>query len=174
MRCSEPGGSVAAAIHAPRGADRWAWDARRNMRYLLKVLILFILLGTLSGCHKSGTWVDDSGNWKRAFGRPPPKEIEVLHSIYWRSPHFSHEDGWTFHIKSPSSFYKEWLAAYKVKHPDSAGLERLESLKRDKPSWFLPKPMAEYDVWVIDEPYSSFGLFVDRITGEWFVTDSAS
>jgi hypothetical protein len=126
----------------------------------------------LCGCHKSGTWTDDAGNWKRAFGRSPPKELQIVHSIYWRTPHFTREDGWTFHIKSPSSFYKEWLAAYKVRHPDPAELQRLELLKADKPSWFLPKPMTEYEVWVIDQPDSNFGLFIDRTTGEWFVTDS--
>jgi hypothetical protein len=45
-------------------------------------------------------------------------------------------------------------------------------MKQDKPTWFLPKPMAEYEIWVIDEPDSNFGLFIDRTTGEWFVTDS--
>jgi hypothetical protein len=45
-------------------------------------------------------------------------------------------------------------------------------MKKDKPAWFLPKPMAEYDIWVTDDPNSNFGLFIDRTTGEWFVTDS--
>src|SRR5512133_4245661 len=138
------------------------------MRRLITLLVAFILAVGLSGCHRSGTWVNDPGNWKRAFGHPPPKEPQVVRSIFWRTPHFTREDGWTFHIKSPPSFYKEWLAAYKVEHPDSAGLQKLESLKKDKPAWFLPKPMAEYEIWVIDEPYSNFGLFIDRTTGEWF------
>jgi hypothetical protein len=142
------------------------------MRCLHTVLIGFLSVGLLSGCHKSGTWIDDSGNWKRAFGRPQPKELQVVHSIYWRTPHFTREDGWTFQIKSPPSIYKEWLAAYKVKHPDSAELQRLESLKNDKPSWFLPKPMSNYEIWVLDEPDSNFALFIDQSTGEWFVTDS--
>lgn len=142
------------------------------MRRLRTVLVSSICVVLLCGCHKSGTWTDDAGNWKRAFDRPPPKELQVIHSIYWRTPHFTREDGWTFHIKSPPSFYKEWLAAYKVRHPHSAELQKLESLKKDRPSWFLPKPMAEYEVWVIDEPHSNFGLFIDRTTGEWFVTDS--
>ena len=142
------------------------------MHRLRTVLVAFIFVVGVCGCHKSGTWVDDSGNWKRAFGRPPPKELEVVHSIYWRTPHFTREDGWTFHVKSPPSFYKEWLAAYKVKHPDTEELQKLDQLKKDKPSWFLPKPMADYEIWVIDDPYSNFGLFIDRSTGEWFVTDS--
>jgi len=142
------------------------------MGCLRTVLVAFILVVGLCGCHRSGTWVDNPGNWQRAFGRPPPKELEVVHSIYWRTPHFTREDGWTFHIKSAPSFYKEWLAAYKVKHPDSAAFLKLDYLKKDKPSWFLPKPMADYEIWVIDEPYSNFWLFIDRSTGEWFVTDS--
>ena len=116
--------------------------------------------------------MDDPKNWERAFGRAQPKKLAVIHSIYWRTPHFTREDGWTFQIKSPPSFYKEWLAAYKVKHPDSEGLQKLDYMKNGKPAWFLPKPMAEYEIWVIDEPDSNFGLFVDRTTGEWFVTDS--
>ena len=142
------------------------------MRFLRTVLFGCVLVVGFCGCHRSGTWTDDPANWKRAFGRPAPKGLEVVHSIYWRTPHFTREDGWTFDLKSPPSFYKEWLAAYKVKHPDSTELLRLESLKKDKPSWFLPKPMTEYEIWVIDEPYSNFGLFIDRTTGEWFVTDS--
>ena len=142
------------------------------MRYLSKALVTLTLVATCCGCHRSGTWVDDPKNWERAFGRSQPKELEVIHSIYWRTPHFTREDGWTFQIKSPPSFYKEWLAAYKVKHPDSQGLQKLDYMKKDKPAWFLPKPMTEYEIWVIDEPDSNFGLFIDRTTGEWFVTDS--
>ena len=142
------------------------------MRYLLTILTAFIFVSGICGCHKSGKWVNDPNNWKRAFGNPPPTNFEVIHSIYWRTPHFTREDGWTFQVKSPPSFYKEWLGAYKVKHPDSAELQRLEFLKKDKPAWFLPKPLAEYEIWVIDQPDSNFGLFIDQTSGEWFVTDA--
>ena len=131
------------------------------------------MIAAFSGCHRSGTWVNNKGNWKRAFGAPPPKEIEILHSIYWRTPHFTREDGWTFHLKAPASFQQAWLARYKVKHPDADKLATLEYLKQDKPAWFLPKPIAEYEVWVIaDDPHANFWMFIDRSTGELFVTDS--
>lgn len=142
------------------------------MRYLAIALVACSLLVGLCGCHRSGKQVDDPSNWKRAFGQSPPKEIEIVHSIYWRTPHFTREDGWTFQNKSSPEFYKKWLAAYKVKHPDATELQQLELLKQDKPGWFLPKSMTEYEVWVIDEHDSNFGLFIDRTTGEWFVTDT--
>lgn len=141
------------------------------MHFLRAILTACVCVFLLSGCHRSGKWVDDSGNWKRAFDRPQPKELQIVHSVYWRTPHFTREDGWTFQFKSPPSFYKEWLGAYKVRHPDSAELQRWESFKKDRPSWFLPKPMADYEIWVIDEPDSNFALFIDQTTGEWFVTD---
>jgi hypothetical protein len=143
------------------------------MSSVISVIVGCIALCLLSGCHRSGTWQNDSGNWKRAFGEPTPKEIVVLHSVYWRTPHFTREDGWTFHIKAPASFHKKWLAAYKVKHPDAARLATLEDMKKDRPAWFLPKPMAAYEIWVLaDEPYARFAMFVDEASGEFFVTDS--
>ena len=149
------------------------WIVRHNMRPALKFLLAFVMIAAFSGCHRSGTWENDQANWKRAFGAPPPKEIEVLHSIYWRTPHFTREDGWTFHIKAPASFHKAWLARYKVMHPDADKLARLQYLKKDKPAWFLPKPIAEYEIWVIaGDPDANFWMFVDRSTGEFFVTDS--
>ncbi len=146
---------------------------RRNMRSVIKALVACVALAGFCGCHRSGTWQDDPANWKRAFGTPPPKEIKVVHSIYWRTPHFTREDGWTFHIKAPASFHKEWLARYKVKHPDVAKLATLDRLKKDRPAWFVPKRVDDYEIWVIaDDPYASFWMFVDRSTGEFFVTDS--
>ena len=143
------------------------------MRSLIRVFVACALVAGFCGCHRSGTWENNPNNWKRAFGSPPPKDLNVVHSIYWRTPHFTREDGWTFHIKSPASFHKEWLAANKVKHPDTDELKKLELLKKDRPAWFVPKPMAEYEIWVIaDDPYANFAMFVDRSTGEWFVTDS--
>jgi hypothetical protein len=146
------------------------------MRRILKSLLLCLAAAVCCGCHESGKWEDDARNWKRAMGYPKPKDVEVVHSVYWRTPHFTREDGWTFQIKAPASFSKDWLARYKVKHPDAGKLAELEQLKRERPAWFLPKPIAEYDIWVLTddqpEPRGNFWMFIDRSMEEFFVTDS--
>jgi hypothetical protein len=146
------------------------------MRPVPNLILLCLAAAVFCGCHESGKWEDDARNWKRAMGYAKPKDIEVVHSLYWRSPHFTREDGWTFQIKAPASFSKEWLAHYKVKHPDADKLATLEQLKRERPTWFLPKPIAEYEIWVLaddqPEPRGNFWMFIDRSTEEFFVTDS--
>lgn len=143
------------------------------MRNELKILVACLVLVGFCGCHKSGTWENDPGNWKRAFGTLPPKQIQVLHSYYWRSPHFTREEEWIFHIKAPASFHEEWLAAYKVRHPDATELQSLNNLKTRNPSWFVPKPFSEYEIWVLAEgAVRNFAMFVDQTNGEFFVTDS--
>ena len=41
----------------------------------------------LVGC--GGTYVDDKHNFERAFKFQKPKDVQVIHSIYWQSPHFT-------------------------------------------------------------------------------------
>jgi len=139
----------------------------------LNLLLFCISVAVCCGCHESGKWEDDARNWKRAMGYPKPKEIEIVHSVYWRSPHFTREDGWTFQIKGPASFYKEWLAHYKVIHPEQNRLAMFEQIKNERPAWFAPKPTSQYDIWVLDDPNNhGFWMLIDRETGEFFVTDS--
>ena len=40
------------------------------------------------------------------------------------------------------------------------------------PSWFAPKPIAEYEIWAYeDEPNSNFRVLIDRTTGNMFLGD---
>src|SRR5690348_16867717 len=48
------------------------------------------------GYFKAGRWDDDSQNWHRAFGGPVPNGWSILHSRYWRNPHWSYEAGYYF------------------------------------------------------------------------------
>jgi len=50
---------------------------------------LFALLVILAGC--GATWVDDAGNFKRVFGFSQPGDVKVIHSYYWKSPHWTVE-----------------------------------------------------------------------------------
>jgi hypothetical protein len=43
----------------------------------------------LTGC--GGTWVDDKRNFDRVFGFGKIPDVQVVHSYYWKSPHWSTE-----------------------------------------------------------------------------------
>ncbi len=57
------------------------------MRRLIAILAAIFL----TGCHESGTWKDDKRNWQRIFRVAKPDDITVVHSWFWRSPHFTYE-----------------------------------------------------------------------------------
>ena len=41
-----------------------------------------------------------------------------------------------------------------------------------KPAWFTPKPLDRYEIWIYsDDPNSNFRLFIDKDTGNLFLTD---
>jgi uncharacterized membrane protein YjjB (DUF3815 family) len=59
-----------------------------------------ILAVLVAGCGyvMAGTWVDGPGNWSRAFASTKPPDVSVVHSKYWRSPHWSFEFAYFFEI----------------------------------------------------------------------------
>ena len=60
-----------------------------------------LTLASLSlGCgyFMAGRWQDDPKNWGRAFHSMKPPDVVVLHSDYWRSPHWTYEAGYVFEV----------------------------------------------------------------------------
>ena len=55
---------------------------------MTRFVITALALG-LVGC--GGTYVDEKYNFERALDLPRPKDVQVVHSIYWQSPHFTDE-----------------------------------------------------------------------------------
>jgi hypothetical protein len=78
---------------------------------------------------ESGEWDDDPANWRRAFGADPPPGWQVIRSRFWRSPHWSREEAYHFHVRIPVS--------------ERGPLPRYQETERqecpDPPDW-LPKP----------------------------------
>ena len=132
---------------------------------------------SLSGCHRSGTWENDPKNWKRIFGQDPPKEVKVLHSWYWRSPHFTFEFEYFLEFIPDAEFRKnaekgEGLLHFAPDQPTDKGEEELlQRFFHAKPSWFLPKPLKSYDIRQGKPPRENFRIFIDRETGVAFMTD---
>lgn len=53
-----------------------------------------------AGNPDAGAWMDDPKNWSRAFGQDLPAGVNVIHSYYWESDHFTYEYGCYFEIEA--------------------------------------------------------------------------
>lgn len=138
--------------------------------------VAFIMLSAvlLVGCHESGTWRDDAGNWKRIFRVEKPANVTVVHSWFWRSPHFTYEFEYYLQVEKNADLQKRLLTMNPMKQ---VGEEKeLQAVmawsQQNRPAWFAPKPVAEYGVWIYSNASaSSFRLLIDRKTGDLFLVD---
>ena len=134
---------------------------------------LTVVLHAGCGYLHSGTWEDDPGNWKRAFRSEKPAQYVVLHSRYWRAPHFTYEFQYFFEIQANPAFKRELFSRNKLVllPPD-----QVAEAKRDPfghaPAWFCPKAADRYEAWVYEErPRGNFKILVDKETETLYLTD---
>ncbi|MBN1254757.1 MAG: hypothetical protein JXA50_05735 [Deltaproteobacteria bacterium] len=141
----------------------------------MKTYIHLLLLGALviSGCGRSGTWTDDSKNWQRAFRSVKPDDVVVVHSKYWRSPHFTFEFQYFFHIKTNQKLHEQLFESNSLEQiQDTNAVSAAWQFFGDKPEWFLPKPPEKYEVWMYrEEPKQNFKVFIDKDNKDLFLTD---
>src|SRR5947208_7221883 len=140
----------------------------RISQIMLRSVAIVICSLILVSC--GGKWDEDAKNWSRAFnGQSPPTDVRIVHSRYCRSPHFTYEAYYYFELTAPQTFLDAWLKGLVQVAPSEDNL----GLLPDKPKWFLPKTLRNYDMWrIADKPDSYFRLFRDRSTGAIFATDS--
>ncbi len=141
---------------------------------MLRSLFLLVLVLLLVGCHRSGLWKDDPNIWKRVFKEEQPKDIKIVHSWYWRSPHFTYEFEYFFALAPNEDFRKQALEPGNLLDFTPTNKEEREKVQQffnEKPSWFIPKPIESYEVLQGKPPQENFRLFIDRQTGEIFITD---
>ncbi len=138
-------------------------------------LAFIATLLSVNGCSilSSGTWEDDPGNWGRAFRATQPDHVVVLHSRYWRSPHWTLEFEYFFEIESNDTLREQLLTQNNLTQLDSKDAETaIKDFFGEVPIWFLPKAIDKYEVWVYeDQTDSHFRVFIDKETGTLFLTD---
>jgi hypothetical protein len=149
--------------------------AEQYMKNFSKIALLLLTFQFNAGCGyvKAGTWKDDPRNWNRAFESTKPSDVTVVHSEYWRAPHWTYEFEYYFEIW-PNAKLKEQLFGKnklrRVKGDEAAAIKK--NVFGDAPSWFAPKDLAEYEVWVYeDEPNSNFKVLIDKQSGVMFLND---
>ena len=137
------------------------------MRFLACLLLVTAIVGC--GYAKSGTWDDDAGNWERVFGEEKPDSVVLVHSRYWRGPHFTMEFAYFLEIEKNTDLQARLFKNNKLRRLE--GDAASSSHFGEKPAWFLPKSTEDYDVWTYEDPPRTFRLFIDRETGEIFMSD---
>jgi hypothetical protein len=132
-----------------------------------KVLAAAVVLLLLGGC--GGTWVDDQANFKRIFGFDKPSDVEVRHSYYWKSAHWSTE--YRYYIELGGSVkFASGLTAPQVMTaavPDTSALAVCGS---NPPRWFLAKPLSHYTMWM-PKNSGKYRVFRDEDDGTLYVCD---
>jgi len=140
-------------------------SAMTKKQLLVWSAVLLVLV--LSGC--GGTWVDDGRNFDRAFGFGKPPDVQVIHSYYWKSAHWSTEYRYFITLK-PSSKFTTGLTSPELMRgaiPDAAAIDVCGD---KRPQWFLPKPVMSYEMWV-SRSGAAYRVFRDKTDGTLFVCD---
>jgi hypothetical protein len=139
--------------------------AMTTKRLLIWSVILLVLV--LNGC--GGTWVDDSRNFERVFGFSKPHDVDVIHSYYWKSPHWSTEYRY-FIALQPSSKFTSGLTTPELMTSAIPDATAIDACGDKRPQWFLPKPLMSYEMWV-SRRGAAYRVFRDKADGTLFVCD---
>ena len=157
---------------ARRPIKNWSSVTAGGLTQFFATLVISI---TAAGCGywSSGEWIDDAGNWNRAFHSTKPDDVGVVHSLYWRAPHWTFEAGYLFEIAPNEALKKQLFAENELRRVAAADLDDGERpCFGECPSWFVPGPLGDYDVWqYADDPNSKFRLFIDKKSGRMFLGD---
>lgn len=133
----------------------------------LFLLVLAVAALLLSSCHRSGTWNDDPKNWQRTFGEQTPTNITVIHSLYWRSPHWTMEYAYFFEVRG--AVRSELLSDTNLVR---LGTNAEMNFYSPEPTWFAPKPIRQYEVYgYTNNPPSNVRLLIDKTDQTTFFTD---
>lgn len=138
------------------------------------LLILFLsLLIPLGGCGSSGTWDDAPENWTRAFRSKKPKDVNVIHSRYWRSPHWTYEFEYFFEIERNDKLNAQLFSQNRLKKIEGKEAEEaMSDFFGGKPKWFIPQEAAKHEIYVYeDEPQQRFRVFINKKSGTIYLTD---
>ena len=134
-------------------------------------LSLSAVLLSACGYFAAGIWEDDPRNWERAFGVEQPIAVVVVHSKYWRSPHWTLEFEYFFQVKADPALKDSLVRRRGLEPMPPSGSSGSSRGSRSAPEWFCPKEPGRYEAWASRERQAiDFQLFVDRETGDLFFT----
>lgn len=113
--------------------------------------VLIVLAMGGCGYLESGTWVDEPDNYRRAWGSPAPTDLDVVHSWYWRSSHFTREEAYYFELVGQEGIAEAFVETNRLEVAEPEILSRF-LFCFDRPRWFAPGDPSRYRVWVSRQP----------------------
>jgi hypothetical protein len=140
-----------------------------DLSFIRMAAIVLVAAAVGCGYVKSGRWDDEPGNWDRAFGQPVPKGWSVVHSRYWRYPHFTFEGGYYFHVRVSGDGRQLLMQPDYIRlKPEEAGMH---GPCEAQPSWFAPKGFVEYGVWGVRGGTGNYRVLIDAKASDVFFMD---
>lgn len=141
------------------------------MRHALAILGIAALL---VGC--GGEYRDDPKNFLRALRFSKPADVEHVHSHYWQSAHFTDEHCYYLELmpKHGSNLLQTLVESCQRNYQSDAPLATNSvtdippKLVLERPAWFAPKPLTEYDTLISTNAFARFGILQDRKDGRIF------
>ncbi len=127
------------------------------------------LLGLLA-C--GGTYADDPANFNRIFQTSTPVGTVVMHSWYWRSPHWTMEYEAYIEFTTTQSFIDGLKTANELVRAEPTENSHWVGLQ-NRPQWFLTGPMSDYEEWLPanTKPHDGLCLYRRKGDGHWFFFD---
>ena len=135
-------------------------------------IIIAALTLALVGC--GGTYVDDKRNFERAFQAKCPKNVEVIRSVYSRTPHFTEEHEYYFLLKPGvgSDILNRLTSGTGMARSTNqlSGVPFYLNLRQERPKWFVANALGSYDIWY--HTNVAFIVLRDKRNAEIFVYGS--
>lgn len=138
----------------------------------LFVAVVLALVPAACGYFMAGSWDDDPRNWKRAFNSTKPAAVVVVHSKYWRSPHWTYEFRYFFELVPTAELKQQLFTKNDLRQVTGEDAAVARQRAYAAPAWFVPKALGDYDVWIGENTGGGhFTVFIDRSTSHLFLTD---
>lgn len=126
----------------------------------------------LAGCGYLKAGTDDPENWTRAFGTSKPSDVVILHSLYWRAPHFTTEFAYFFQLAANEELRRQLFMQNAMRQlPGTEVATARANLFGEVPAWFVDGELTRYDAWVRKDAPDNFIVFVDRHSGAMFIAN---
>ena len=129
------------------------------------------LLAASCGYIRSGKWEDDPDNWGRAFHSGKPQDVVVVHSEYWRSPHWSYEAGYLFELEPNAVLRRQLFSENRLRKLEGSELAIDPRPCFKCPEWFAPKSLDSYEIWTYEGDPRNFRILIDKSTGHIYLGD---